>query len=59
MTLNKKPNSGLEMSEEVRVISIANYKEAAQCLAEAFSVAEVARYFIDIDDMAAYSEEYK
>jgi hypothetical protein len=46
-------------SEEVRVIGINEYEEAAQCLSEAFAVDEVARYFIDTDDMAAYSEEHK
>jgi len=46
-------------TEEVRVVSIAEYEQAAQCLAEAFASDEVARYFIDTDDMAAYSEEYK
>lgn len=46
-------------SEDVRVIGISEYKAAAQCLAEAFATDEVARYFIDTDDMAKYSEEYK
>jgi hypothetical protein len=44
---------------EVRIIGISEYKEAAQCLAEAFAADMVARYFIDTDDMAGCSEEYK
>lgn len=59
-TLEKKiSNSSSESSEEVRVIGISEYAQAAQCLAEAFAVDEVARYFIDTDDMTSYSEEYK
>jgi hypothetical protein len=59
MTLEKKRSLSLESSDEVRVIGIAEYEPAAQCLSEAFEVDEVARYFVDTDDMAAYSEEYK
>jgi hypothetical protein len=44
---------------EVRTVGIADYEKAAYCLAEAFAVDDVARYFLDVDDMAAYSEEYK
>lgn len=59
-TLEKKiSSSSSESSEGVRVIGISEYAQAAQCLAEAFAVDEVARYFIDTDDMTAYSEEYK
>jgi hypothetical protein len=42
-----------------RTFTIAEYQEAAQCLAEAFANDEVARYFIDTEDMSAYSEGYK
>ena len=58
-TLEKKCSLSPESTEEVRVIGIAEYEQAAQSLAEAFAIDEVARYFIDTDDMAAYSEEYK
>lgn len=59
-TLEKKRSICLETSsEEVRVLGIAEYEEAAACLAEAFETDEVARYFIDTDDMASYSAEYK
>ena len=60
LTLEKKRSLSPESSsEEVRVLSIAEYEQAAQSLAEAFAVDKVARYFIDTDDMAAYSDEYK
>ena len=45
--------------DEVRVIGISEYEQAAHSLAEAFAADEVARYFVDPDDMATYSEEYK
>jgi len=48
-----------ESTEEVRVLSIAEYEPAALCLAEAFAVDDVARYFLDTDDLASYTEEYK
>jgi len=57
--LEKKRSLSPESHEEVRVLGIAEYEQAAQCLAEAFAVDDVARYFLDMDDMAAYSEEYK
>lgn len=60
LTLEKKRSLSPESSsEEVRVLGIAEYEQAAQSLAEAFAVDEVAKYFIDTDDMAAYSDEYK
>jgi hypothetical protein len=43
----------------IRTVSISEYKDAAQCLAEAFAVDEVARYFVDTDDMKSYDEAYK
>ena len=55
----KRSLSPDEKTEEVRVVSIAEYEHAAMSLAEAFAVDEVARYFIDTDDMASYTEEYK
>lgn len=59
IALEKLRSLSTSVSEEVRVLDIAEYEQAAQCLAEAFAVDEVARYFIDTDDMAQYSEEYK
>jgi len=59
MTLEKKRSLSPTSSEEVRVIGISEYEQAAQSLAEAFAVDEVARYFIDTPDMEGYSEEYK
>jgi hypothetical protein len=46
-------------AEEVRVIGISEYLGASQCLAKAFEVDAVARYFVDTDDMKEYSEEDK
>jgi hypothetical protein len=57
LTLEKKRSlSPDETTAEVRIVPIAEY---AMSLAEAFAVDEVARYFLDTDDMAAYTEEYK
>lgn len=44
---------------DVRVVSVAEYKEAALCLAEAFAEDDVARYFIDVPDREHWSEEAK
>ena len=59
MTLEKERSLSPESSDEVRILGIAEYEQAAQCLSEAFAVDEVARYFVDTDDMTGYSEEYK
>jgi hypothetical protein len=59
LTTEKNRSLSPASSEEVRVIGINEYEGAAQCLSEAFAVDEVARYFLDTDDMAAYSEEHK
>ena len=59
VTLEKKRSLSPPNLSEVRTIGISEYKEAAQCLADAFALDEVARYFIDTDDMATYSEEFK
>ncbi|TVY83597.1 putative N-acetyltransferase [Lachnellula suecica] len=59
MTLEKKRSLSPESSEEVRIVGIADFEHAAQCLSEAFEIDEIARYFVDTDDMATYSEEYK
>ncbi|PQE13707.1 acetyltransferase protein [Rutstroemia sp. NJR-2017a BVV2] len=58
-TLEKSRSTSSASSDEVRVIGIDEYEQAAQCLAEAFATDDVARYFIDTDDMATYSAEYK
>ena len=41
--------------DEVRVIGISEYEQAANSLSEAFAEDDVARYFVDPDDMASYS----
>jgi hypothetical protein len=58
-TTEKRSPSPDANTEEVRVLSMSEYKGAAQCLAEAFAVDDVARYFVDMPDMASYSEERK
>ncbi|EHL01599.1 putative Uncharacterized N-acetyltransferase [Glarea lozoyensis 74030] len=45
--------------EEVRTLSISECEGAAQCLAEAFAVDEVARYFVDTPDMENVTEAAK
>ncbi|TKA77189.1 hypothetical protein B0A49_01834 [Cryomyces minteri] len=44
---------------DVRLIAPEEYKEAAQCLAEAFAEDHVARYFVDTPDRAHWSEAQK
>jgi hypothetical protein len=46
-------------ADGVRIVTASEYKQAAACLAEAFSEDEVARYFIDVPDLAHWSEEEK
>ncbi|KAH0547641.1 hypothetical protein FGG08_000130 [Glutinoglossum americanum] len=46
-------------ADEVRILTIDEYREAAQCLALAFAKDEVARYFVDTKDMAGYPEKQK
>jgi len=46
-------------SSDLRVVTIDEYKEAAQCLAEAFADDEVARYFIDTAKTEHWSKEDK
>ncbi|TGO61088.1 hypothetical protein BCON_0030g00460 [Botryotinia convoluta] len=57
--LEKKRSLSPATTEEVRVVSISECEGAAQCLAQAFATDEVARYFLDTDDMTSYSEDYK
>jgi hypothetical protein len=59
LTIEKTRSLSPVVSEEVRVINLNEHEQAAQCLSQAFAVDEVARYFIDTDDMALYTEEYK
>ena len=59
ITMEKKRSASPSDLSEVRAFTISEYKAAAECLAEAFATDEVARYFIDTEDMSAYSEEYK
>ncbi|KAG9925596.1 hypothetical protein KCV05_g7486, partial [Aureobasidium melanogenum] len=43
----------------VRQVTLAEYKQAAQCLAEAFADDDVARYFTEVPDRAHWTEKQK
>lgn len=61
-SLSLEKNRSLSTSsseEEVRIVGINELEQATQCLAEAFATDDVARYFLDTDDMGNYSEEIK
>ncbi len=47
------------LSNGVRVVTAAEYKEAAACLAEAFGQDDVVRYFVDVPDREHWTEEQK
>lgn len=59
VTLEKHRSLSPESTDSVRVVPISEFEHAAKCLSEAFAIDEVARYFVDTDDMASYSDEYK
>jgi hypothetical protein len=59
LLLEKKRSLTPPVMEEVRTLSISECEGAAQCLAEAFAVDEVARYFLDTPDMANVTEAKK
>ncbi|KAF2103113.1 hypothetical protein NA57DRAFT_33178 [Rhizodiscina lignyota] len=44
-------------ANDVRIVSPAEYKEVAACLAEAFKDDHLARYFIDVPDREHWTEE--
>jgi hypothetical protein len=54
-----RPRIDSAADNEVRVVSVHEYKEAALSLAEAFADDHVARYFIDTPDRADWTEEQK
>jgi hypothetical protein len=45
--------------EGVRRVTLAEYKQAAQCLAEAFAEDDVARYFTEVPDGAHWTKDQK
>ncbi|CAL8578423.1 hypothetical protein XPA_004209 [Xanthoria parietina] len=53
------PSNGALSFQEVREIPIAESDEAAECLAHAFAVDEVAMYFIETDDTVNWSPQEK
>jgi len=44
-------------ADGVRVVTLAEYKEAALCLAEAFAEDDVVRYLVDVPDRKHWTEE--
>ena len=58
LTQNSIPSFATS-DQDVRVVSVSEYKEAALCLAEAFAEDAVARYFIDVPDREHWTEEDK
>ncbi|OBT65916.1 hypothetical protein VE03_05415 [Pseudogymnoascus sp. 23342-1-I1] len=58
-TITEQKRSPLPDNETVRVIGISEYLAAAECLAKAFGVDTLCRYFVDADDTREYSEERK
>jgi hypothetical protein len=58
--LKQKPDAiAPSRAEGVRVVTAAEYKQAAECLAEAFGEDDVARYFIDVPDREHWTEAEK
>ena len=58
--LKQKPAINVpSLADGVRVVTAAEYKQAAACLAEAFGQDDVARYFIDVPDREHWTEEEK
>lgn len=53
------PSNGALSFQAVREIPIAESDEAAECLAHAFAVDEVAMYFIETDDTVNWSAQEK
>ena len=58
--LQQKPGAATPpLTNGVRLVTAAEYKEAALCLAEAFAEDDVARYFIDVPDREHWTEQEK
>lgn len=58
--VKQKPTATVApLPDGVRVVTVAEYKQAAACLAEAFGEDDVARYFIDVPDREHWTEEEK
>ncbi|KAH9881866.1 hypothetical protein J1614_001037 [Plenodomus biglobosus] len=47
------------LTDGVRVVTAAEYKQAALCLADAFAEDDVAMYFVDVPDREHWSKEEK
>lgn len=54
------PDTGMSpLTDGVRVVTAAEYKQAALCLADAFAEDDVAMYFVDVPDREHWSKEEK
>ena len=59
-TLNNTPTAAVATGGDgVRRVGLNEYKQAAQCLAEAFAHDDVARYFTEVPDGAHWTEDQK
>jgi hypothetical protein len=56
--LQQKP-AAAPPTGDVRVVTAAEYKQAAACLAEAFAEDDVAMYFIDVPDRTHWTKQQK
>jgi len=56
--LEKVSTPGVPL-DAVRTVSFKDSDKAAECLIQAFAKDEVARYFIDTNDMGMYGEDVK
>lgn len=48
-----------QLPDGIRLVTVAEYKQAAACLAEAFAEDEVVRYFVDVPDREHWTQEEK
>jgi hypothetical protein len=58
-TLEKVRTLSLPTTEVLRTVGIEDLDGVAECLSQAFATDEVARYFVDTDDMDMYGEKVK
>ena len=59
MSIPEQPLKSITGNDEVRVLDVYEYKQASQCLAEAFATDDVAQYFIETSDRDHWSAQDK
>lgn len=57
--MSSYPEAPKVAEQQIRVITVAEYKPAALALAEAFAKDDVARFIIDTPDRAHWTEQQK